>query len=51
MRVVVTLLVLILVTGWAAYELRGRQPGVSQALAGFSILFAIMLVAAFFNVI
>jgi hypothetical protein len=51
MRVVITLLVLILVTGWAGFELRERQPGVSQALYGFSILFLIMLVAAFFNVI
>ena len=51
MRVVITLLVLILVTGWAGFELRERQPGVSQALFGFSILFLIMLVAAFFNFI
>ncbi len=51
MRVVITLLVLILLTGWAAFELRERQPGVSQALLGFSILFAVMLVAAFFNFI
>ena len=45
------LLVLILGLGLAAYQLRGSMPGVSQALAGFSILFAIMLVAAFFNLI
>lgn len=49
MRVFITLVVLILLTGWAGYELRERQPGVSQALYGFSILFLILLVAAFFN--
>ncbi len=49
MHVVITLLILILVTGWAGFELRGKQPGVSQALFGFSILFAILLTAAFFN--
>lgn len=51
MRVFITLLVLILLTGWAGYELRERQPGVSQALYGFSILFLILLVAAFFNLV
>jgi len=50
-RVVITLLVLILLTGWAGFELRERQPGVSQALYGFAVLFTIMLVAAFFNFI
>lgn len=51
MRVVVILVLLSLVLGWAGFELRKRQPGISQALYGFSILFAIMLVAAFFNLI
>ncbi len=51
MRVVISLLLLILVTGWAAFELRERQPGVSQALLGFSILFAILLAGAFFNLL
>ena len=50
-RVVITLLVLILLTGWAGFELRERQPGMSQALYGFAILFGIMLIAAFFNFI
>jgi len=50
-RVVITLLLLILVTGWAGFELRERQPGVSQALFGFSILFLLMLLGAFFNVL
>lgn len=51
MRVVITLLVLIVVAGWAGFELRQRQPGISQALYGFAILFAVLLVAAFFNVV
>lgn len=49
MHVVITLLVLIIATAWGGFELRGRQPGVSQVLFGFSILLATLLVAAFFN--
>ena len=51
MRGVITLLLLILVTAWAGFELRERQPGVAQALFGFSILFAVMLAGAFFNLL
>jgi hypothetical protein len=50
-RVFITLVILILLTAWAGYELRERQPGVSQALYGFAILFLLMLVAAFFNLL
>ena len=49
MRVVITLLVLIVLTGAAAYSLREGQPGVSQVLLGFSILLTVLFVAAFFN--
>lgn len=51
MRIVITLLVLILVTAAVAFRLRESQPGISQALYGFAILFAVMFVAAFFNFI
>jgi hypothetical protein len=50
-RIVVTLLVLILVACVAAFRLRESQPGISQALYGFAILFAVMFIAAFFNFI
>lgn len=51
MRIVVILVALSLGLGLAAYRLRASMPGVSQALAGFSILFALMLGAAFFNLV
>lgn len=51
MRVVLILVVLSVVLGWAAYEMRARNQGVSQVLLGFAILFALMLLLAFFNLI
>ena len=51
MHVVLVLVVLSVVLGWAGFELRERSRSVSQVLFGFSALFLIMLVAAFFNVI
>ena len=51
MRIVLPLLLLIIVTAVAAFRLRESQPGVSQALYGFAILFVVMFVAAFFNFI
>ena len=37
--------------GGGAYRLRRRMPDVSQVLLGFSILFALMLIGAFFNLL
>jgi hypothetical protein len=51
MRVVVILAVLSIGLGIAAYRVKKTMPEVSQALLGFSILFAVMLFAAFFNLI
>ena len=51
MRVVLILVVLSIVLGWAAFEMRTRNPSVSQVLAGFAVLFALMLLLAFFNLI
>ena len=51
MRVVVTLLVLILATGWAGFRYRKDQPGLSQVLFGFCILFILLFLGAFFNVL
>ena len=51
MRVVLILVVLSIVLGWASFEMRGRNKAMSQVLLGFSILFALMLTLAFFNLI
>jgi hypothetical protein len=51
MRVVVILVALTIAFGVGAYQLRGRMRDVSQVLLGFSILFALMLLAAFFNLL
>ena len=51
MRVVITLLVLILATGWAGLRYRASQPGLSQVLFGFCILFVVLFLGAFFNVL
>ena len=51
MRVVVILVVLSIGLGVAAYAMKEQARSVSQVLAGFSILFAILLVLAFFNLI
>lgn len=51
MRIVVLLLGLSLGLALVAYRLRTSMRDVSQVLAGFSILLALMLVAAFFNLI
>ena len=51
MRIVVTLLVIIAVLAWAGFEMRARDRGISNVLFGFSGLFALMLLGAFFGVV
>jgi len=51
MRVVTILVLLSVGLAVASYQLRTRMQSLSQVLLGFSLLFAVMLVAAFFNLV
>lgn len=51
MRALVVLLAAIAVLTWLGIELREKSPAISQVLFGFAALFAVVLAAAFFELI
>jgi hypothetical protein len=51
MRIIITLLLVIIGSGWAGFMLRDKYEGLAQFFFALSLVTAVLFVAAFFNLL